>query len=703
MSRSGEAQENAVSTSGKTAPVKPKSALPERTDTDLLRKEGNGKKGEADSEGTTGEGVNGASSPGWGTFWRLIARYRPKGWLIAAAVILGLFETLVTLAIPLLTSRMVDGFSAANLTGRTVALLAAAFLGQALMAGFAMYTMSYVGQFIVSGLRRDLWKRVLKLPVSFFDRNTSGETMSRVTNDTNIVRDFITGQVISFLSGIVSIVGAVIILLTIDWKMTLFALLAIPGAMLLLWPVGRRMYAISRDMQKETAEFQGDLGRVLADIRLVKALLAEPAEMEQGEKRITGLLRFGLREARIQSIVSPLMMTIMLLILVALIGYGGAQVARGALTAGALVAIILYMFQIVVPFTQLATFFTQFQKALGATERIQEIMELTPEERELAETDERIGGKAAVLPHKQDAGPSVKYDEKAALRNSELAKHESGDEALSEARAEEVLAGVLERSTAQLPLTFDKVSFGYSADKPILQDLSFTAEAGQTTAFVGPSGAGKTTIFSLIERFYEPIEGRLLYGEEHVSGIPLRQWRGRIAYVSQESPVMVGTIRENLIYGLSGTDDADDAAVEEAVRLANLTEFIASLPQGLETQAGERGVKLSGGQRQRLAIARAILRDPDILLLDEATAHLDSASEALVQQALDTLMRSRTTLVIAHRLSTVRGADKLVVIEKGQATGEGTHAELLSSHAFYRKLVYGQFEPAEVNKEEEQR
>ncbi|QDH21631.1 ABC transporter ATP-binding protein [Saccharibacillus brassicae] len=576
-------------------------------------------------------------SPGWGAFWQLIAKYRPKGWLIAVAVVLGLFETVFTLAIPLLTSRMVDGFSAADLSGRTIALLAVAFLAQALMSGLAMYTMSYVGQFIVSGLRRDLWRRVLKLPVSFFDRSTSGETMSRVTNDTNIVRDFITGQVITFLSGIVSIVGSVAILLTIDWKMTLFALLAIPGAMLLLWPVGRRMYAISRDMQKETAEFQGDLGRVLADIRLVKASLAEPAEIVQGERRISGLLRFGLREARIQSIVSPLMMTIMLLILVALIGYGGAQVARGALTAGSLVAIILYMFQIVVPFTQLATFFTQFQKALGATERIREIMELAPEE---TEPEEAASG---------------------------------GD---NPGRA------------ARQSIVFEGVSFGYSEDKPILRELNFTAEAGQTTAFVGPSGAGKTTIFSLIERFYEPTAGRLRSGEQDAAGIALREWRGRIAYVSQESPVMSGTIRENLTYGL---ELATDEAVAAAVRQANLADFVASLPQGLETQAGERGVKLSGGQRQRLAIARAILRDPDILLLDEATAHLDSASEGLVQQALDSLMRGRTTLVIAHRLSTVRGADKLIVIEDGRATGQGTHDELLASHAFYRKLVHGQF------------
>ncbi|CAM4108518.1 ABC transporter ATP-binding protein [Saccharibacillus endophyticus] len=599
-----------------------------------------------------------APTPSWSSFWKLVAKYMPKGWLLTAAVVLGLFETVFTLAIPLLTSRLVDGFSMENLTGGTIALLGAAFIAQALMSGLAIYTMSYVGQFIVSGLRRDLWRRILKLPISFFDRSASGETMSRVTNDTNIVKDFITGQVISFLSGIVAIVGSVVILLTIDWKMTLFALLAIPAAMLLLWPVGRRMYAISRDTQQEIAEFQGDLGRVLSDIRLVKASMAEPVERVQGEKRIMGLFRFGLREARIQAIVSPLMMTVMLLILVALIGYGGAQVARGVLTAGSLVAIILYMFQIVVPFTQLATFFTQFQKALGATERLREIMELPAEDDEQSDADAKMEDRAAAS---ADGGHSI-----------------------------------------QQPLVFDRVDFGYSEDKPILKGLNFTAEAGQTTAFVGPSGAGKTTIFSLIERFYEPTGGRLLYGSEEAVRIPIREWRSRIAYVSQESPVMAGSIRDNLTYGLSGVEDS---AVEEAVRLANLSEFIASLPQRLDTQAGERGVKLSGGQRQRLAIARAILRDPDILLLDEATAHLDSASEALVQEALDKLMQGRTTLVIAHRLSTVRGANKLIVIEGGRATGQGTHEELLASHAFYRKLVSRQFEPAEraeESKEEEQ-
>lgn len=597
-----------------------------------------------------------APTPSWGSFWKLVAKYMPKGWLLTAAVVLGLFETAFTLAIPLLTSRLVDGFSMENLTGGTIALLGAAFIAQALMSGLAIYTMSYVGQFIVSGLRRDLWRRILRLPISFFDRSASGETMSRVTNDTNIVKDFITGQVISFLSGIVAIVGSVLILLTIDWKMTLFALLAIPAAMLLLWPVGRRMYAISRDTQQEIAEFQGDLGRVLSDIRLVKASMAEPVERIQGEKRITGLFRFGLREARIQAIVSPLMMTVMLLILVALIGYGGAQVARGALTAGSLVAIILYMFQIVVPFTQLATFFTQFQKALGATERLREIMELPAEDGD---------GSDAIM--------QMAYTEKPSVDGGH---------------------------SIQQSLVFDDVSFGYSKDKPILQALNFTAEAGQTTAFVGPSGAGKTTIFSLIERFYEPTEGRLLYGSDEAVDIPIREWRSRIAYVSQESPVMAGSIRDNLTYGLSGVEDS---AVEEAVRLANLSEFMASLPQGLDTQAGERGVKLSGGQRQRLAIARAILRDPDILLLDEATAHLDSASEAQVQEALDKLMQGRTTLVIAHRLSTVRGANKLIVIEGGRATGQGTHKELLASHAFYRKLVHRQFESTELSVAEESR
>ncbi|WP_170885589.1 ABC transporter ATP-binding protein [Bacillus alkalicellulosilyticus] len=565
----------------------------------------------------------------WNSFWTLIIQYRPSRWIIGVAILLGLGETLLALLVPLLTMNLVDVLSTASINYQLIAILVIVFLGQALMSGFSYYMMAYVGQHIIAGLRNHLWNHLVRLPIPYFDQESSGEMMSRVTHDTNVIKDFITANVIPFFSGIISIIGALLFLLWIDWKMTALMLLSVPLAVVVLLPLGSKMFAISKAMQDETAKFQGDLGRVLGDIRLVKASNAEEIESTKGGKRISELFTYGLKESKIQAIVSPLMMTIMLLVLVILIGYGGFRVSTGTLSAGGLVAIILYMFQIIVPFTTMASFFTQFQKAMGATSRIQEIFKQEQENHQLA---------------------------------NEVSKRDS--------------------------LRFENVSFSYQPDKKVLKDISFTSKPGEVIGLVGQSGSGKTTIFSLLERFYEPTAGAIYVGNQNLSSIDLKSWRNNIAYVSQESPMMAGTIRANVTYGLGNITDEQ---IKNAMTQASLDSFISSLPLQYDTEVGERGIKLSGGQRQRLAIARAILRDPDILLLDEATAHLDSASELDVQTALQRLMKGRTTLVIAHRLSTVRHANKLLVIENGEITGQGTHDELYVTHSFYRKLFEQQF------------
>ncbi|MDQ0207834.1 ABC transporter ATP-binding protein [Alkalicoccobacillus murimartini] len=572
--------------------------------------------------------------PKWREFWQLLIGYRPSMWLMGGAVVLGLGETILSLLVPLLTMQLVDILSVTTISTSLIVLLIAVFLAQATMSGFSIYMMTRVGQHMIAKLREDLWKHVIKLPIPFFDKRNSGETMSRITNDTNVIKEFVVMQIIPFFSGLVSIIGSVILLFIIDWKITLMMLVIIPVAFAILMPLGRKMYKVSKATQDETAEFQGDLGRVLSDIRLVKSSLAEPKEEQQGKRRITKLFGYGLREAKINAFVTPLMMTVNLVMLVFLIGYGGFRVSEGTLSAGSLVAIILYMFQIIVPFSQMATFFTQSQKAMGATERIREIMDEKPE---------------------LEPATSSSTGEK----------------------------------TSQEGLIFKNVNFGYSEDQSILHDLSFSVGKGKVTAFVGPSGAGKTTIFSLIERFYQPKNGSIHFEGVELKNYQLREWRSKIAYVSQESPMMAGTIRDNLTYGLEGVTDSQ---IDKAVDQANLREFINKLPDLYDTQVGERGVKVSGGQRQRLAIARAIIRDPELLLLDEATAHLDSTSESLVQEALQGLMEGRTTLVIAHRLSTVRHADRLIVLEQGQATGIGTHEELIRTHDVYREMVEQQFD-----------
>lgn len=544
------------------------------------------------------------------------------------ALMLALFSTVASLAIPLFTKSLVDSLTVALFNWKTAVFLFIVFIIQAVMGGVSYYLLSYIGETIVADLRGKLWAKILRLPVSYYDANETGETMSRITQDTTTLKNLVSDHLVSFITGIISIVGAVIILLVLDWKMTLILLLSVPVSMAIVIPLGRIMHKIAKATQGEMAKFSGHLGRVLGDIRLVKAYRAEPVEGAKGEKAIRSLFNFGLKEAKIEAIISPVMTFVMMSILVVILGYGGAQVSTGALSAGTLVAIIFLMFQIIVPFAQMAQFFTSFQKAIGATERIQHILKL----------DSEVAEGVEVIP--------------------------TGN------------------------IYFKNIHFSYDETKKILEGISFEARPGTVTAFVGPSGGGKTTIFSLVERFYKPTSGEVLIGNTSIEDIALSELRRKIGYVSQESPLMSGSIMDNIAYGLEEKPTLED--VKKAAEAANALEFIDEMSEQFETLVGERGMKLSGGQRQRIAIARALLHDPEILLLDEATSNLDSGSEAHVQEALERLMKGRTTLVIAHRLATVLHADQILFLEAGHITGAGEHDELFASHALYRKFAEGQ-------------
>lgn len=574
---------------------------------------------------------SGASSK---AFFRLLRETKPPLPLFAAAIVLSLLSTLVSLVIPMFTKNLVDGFSLSSISGSQIVWISAAFIGMSVASGLSIFLLNYTGQRMVASLRDRLWKKLLRLPVSYFDNNRTGESVSRMTNDTGIIKALISEQVAGFISGIISILGAVAVLFYLNWKMTLVMFAVIPLAALILVPLGRTMYKISLAMQDETASFTAVLSQVLSEIRLVKSSNAERQEYESGSQAIGKLLSFGVREGKVMAWISPFMAFVMMMLLVVVIGYGGMQVASGGLTAGELVAFILYLIQIVMPMTQLTTFFTQLQKAKGATERILQTLD----------SDEEPFGQGQEI------------------------------------------------AIADRPLIVDGVTFGYKPDEPVLQEVSFTMEPGTVTAVVGPSGGGKTTLFSLLERFYVPQQGRIRLGNDPIDSFSLRSWRGMIGYVSQESPIIAGTIRENLCYGIER--EVSEAELKRAAEMAYADGFIAELPNGFDTDVGERGVKLSGGQRQRIAIARALLRDPKILMLDEATSSLDSRSEIVVQKALKNLMQGRTTIVIAHRLSTVVGADQLIFIEKGRVTGRGTHEQLLGQHAMYREFASQQLQIA---------
>ncbi|AUS11591.1 multidrug resistance ABC transporter ATP-binding protein/permease BmrA [Bacillus stercoris] len=560
-------------------------------------------------------------------FFALVRRTNPSYGKLAFALALSVVTTLVSLLIPLLTKQLVDGFSMSNLSGTQIGLIALVFFVQAGLSAYATYALNYNGQKIISGLRDLLWKKLIKLPVSYFDTNASGETVSRVTNDTMVVKELITTHISGFITGIISVIGSLTILFIMNWKLTLLVLVVVPLAALILVPIGRKMFSISRETQDETARFTGLLNQILPEIRLVKASNAEDVEYGRGKMGISSLFKLGVREAKVQSLVGPLISLVLMAALVAVIGYGGMQVSSGELTAGALVAFILYLFQIIMPMGQITTFFTQLQKSIGATERMIEIL--------AEEEEDTVTGKQI--------------------------------------------------ENAHLPIQLDRVSFGYKPDQLILKEISAVIEAGKVTAIVGPSGGGKTTLFKLLERFYSPTAGAIRLGDEPIDTYSLESWREHIGYVSQESPLMSGTIRENICYGLER--DVTDDEIEKAAEMAYALNFIMELPDQLDTEVGERGIMLSGGQRQRIAIARALLRNPSILMLDEATSSLDSQSEKSVQQALEVLMEGRTTIVIAHRLSTVVDADQLLFVEKGEITGRGTHHELMASHDLYRDFA----------------
>lgn len=556
--------------------------------------------------------------------WQLVNSNRLSKKLMIGTLLLSIVETLIGLAVPLVTMRMINDFSTIGFSLQAILLVGAFLISQAVLSGVTFYMMRKLGERIVANLRNTVWAHVLRLRIPYFDAHESGETMSRITQDSNVIKELITDHLISFISGLFAIVGAVIILIIIDWKMTLLMLIAVPVAILLTLPLGQRIHKIAKENQDELASFTGHLGRVLTNIRLVKASQTEDFEQQNGEEKIHQLYRFGLKEAKILAVLSPIMTFIIMVVLILLFGYGGAKVATGAISAGELVAIMIYLVQIIMPFTQMATFFTALQKAMGATERLQEIL------------------------------------------NEPIEGH-----------------GMNVISSPNESIVFEDVAFQYN-DNPILKGISFTIPAGKTTALVSASGGGKTTMFSLIEQFYDVTDGTIRFGNQPIESIDLKQWRSLFGYVSQEAPLMNGTIRDNVAYGKNDVLEAD---IISALKNAYAWHFVQQFEKGLDTEVGEGGIKLSGGQRQRIAIARALLRNPAILLLDEATSNLDNDSEREVQKAFERVMKERTTVIIAHRLSTITHADQILMFEDGLITGFGKHEELQENHTYYKQLI----------------
>lgn len=549
--------------------------------------------------------------------------------LIITAVIISSLGSLSGLLIPLFTGRLVDKFSTNNINWNIVVLFASIFIINALLSGLGIYLLSKIGEKMIYGIRSLLWEHMIKLKMPFFDKNESGQLMSRLTDDTKVINDFISQKLPQLLPAIITLIGSIIMLFIMDWQMTLLTFIAIPIFMGIMIPLGRRMQKISKHTQAEIANFSGLLGRVLTEMRLVKISNTEQKELNNAHYNLNEIYKLGLRQAKIVAIIQPISSVIMLLMIAIILGFGAIRIATGAITAGALIAMIFYVMQLSMPLMNLSTLVTDYKKAVGASQRIYEIMQ------EPVEPMEQLNPIANI----------------------------------------NIENGALE---------FNNVEFKYDV-KTILDHISFRIPQGDISAFVGPSGSGKSTIFNLIERMYDIDNGDITYGNESIYDIPITNWRSKIGYVMQSNSMMTGTIRDNILYGINR--NVSDEELIKYAKLANCHDFIMQFDEGYDTLVGERGLKLSGGQRQRIDIARSFVKNPDILLLDEATANLDSESEQKIQEALEVLMKGRTTIVIAHRLSTIKKAGQIIFIDQGRVTGEGTHDELMKYHEKYHQFV----------------
>ena len=563
-------------------------------------------------------------------FMRLIRQTKPAYWQLGLGLGLGVIATGIQLAVPHFAGDLINGFGK-SIDKTLLVSVIGMFILSAVISALSGTVLGIFGENVVSRLRNTLWDKLIRLRVAYFDETKAGEMTSRLINDSTQIKDLLANSFPRMITSLLTVVGALTLMVLKDWRMTAIMALAIPLVMLVMLPVMRQSHKVGRDRQNSLADFNGAAGETLSEIRLVKSSNAEPFETEKGHTTIQSLYKIGLREAVYDSVAGPLMTAVMMGLFVGVLAYGAHRVSQGTMTMGTMFSFLMYLFQLLGPSATLGQFFSDLAKASGSTERVQALL-AEPEEDLTSGVDVDVEGQTLAMSH---------------------------------------------------------VDFAYDDSKKILSDVSFEAQPNTVVAFAGPSGGGKSTIFSLLERYYPPTAGEIMIGNHDVSDVNLANWREQIGFVSQDSAIMAGTIRHNLTYGLTGEYSDDD--LWRVLGLAFAEKFVRDMPAGLDTEVGERGVKVSGGQRQRLAIARAFLRDPKILMLDEATASLDSESEAMVQKALESLMKGRTTLVIAHRLSTIVDADKIYFIEQGTVSGAGTHKELVANHELYREYVDTQF------------
>ncbi len=568
-----------------------------------------------------------------GQLTELLGFLRPyRGWL--ATAILGVtVASALGLVFPLIMGGLVDTAIGAETTteslDRLALILLGVFLAQAAFNYIRSYAVAIVGEGVVADLRRTVYERIVRLPVPFFDKRRTGEITSRLTSDASVIQGTVSSAVAQTLAQGITLVGGVALMLVLSPRLSLTVLTFLPIAILAAAFFGRRLNRISTVFQDEIASANAFADESIASIRVVKWFSAEPDATSHYAAGIARSYEVALRRARLRALFVPGVTFVGFGTLALVLWVGGRQVLAGSMSAGELVSFLLYTLTVAGAIGTFTGIYSQLQEALGASRRIFELLAMSVEVHQVG--------------------------------HPEVPSHQEGS------------------------VRLESVSFSYEGrDSQVLTKIDLKLEPGEVVALVGPSGAGKSTITQLIPRFYDPTGGRVLVNDVDVRNQSLADLRAQMAAVPQEVQLFSGTIAENLRIS---KPEAIDQELMKAATAANAHEFITEFPDSYETVVGERGIQLSGGQRQRVAIARALLADPRILILDEATSSLDAESEGLVQQALERLMIGRTTLVIAHRLSTVRAADRLVVISDGRIVEEGAHEDLVAAGGVYARLL----------------
>jgi ATP-binding cassette, subfamily B, bacterial MsbA len=574
-----------------------------------------------------------------GRLVRLWPRVRQYRGMLALATLTLVLSALIGLAFPMVVRYLLDAAfidKSRAILDRIALGLVLLFSIQALLNYAQTYLLSAVGERVVAGLRQELFGRLLTMPPGFFAERRTGELTSRLTTDIGLLQGVLSHQIAEFSRQMLALVGGIILLTLMQPRLTLTALGVVPLVVGSALFFGRRLRRMTTSVQDKVADATASAEEAFSQIRTVQSFVQEPAERQRYAERIGESVRAALARAQIRGVFFGVLTFSTFVGIVIVLWQGGLLVLEGQLTPGELVQFLLYTITIAAAIGALASFFSSYQEAVGAAQRVFEILETEP----------GIKNPPAPLSLPSPARGSV---------------------------------------------VFDKVSFRYSSDSSAawtLHEIDLSCSPGEVVALVGPSGAGKTTLVSLLPRFWDPDRGRILIDGIDVRSLRLAELRSAIAIVPQDPALFSGTIRENIAYARPGASMED---VEAAARAAHAHEFVERLPDRYETVVGERGIKLSGGQRQRVAIARAILKDPVILILDEATSSLDTESERLIEDALSRLLLGRTTLIVAHRLSTVRRADRLVVLDRGRIVEEGSHSELLELGGLYARLYQRQF------------